>query len=97
MATLGEVLRLAVNATRGGRPLGVYVETKGPAYHERLGLALEGRLLDAPGGGRGTGTTRPRRSSCSPLRSRCARGREACPFPVPPFGLCPMMRRVGQL
>lgn len=47
MRTLAEVLALAINSSASGRPLGVYIETKEPAFHEALGLALEPGLLDA--------------------------------------------------
>ncbi len=45
--TLPEVLQLAMNSTRSGRPVGVYIETKGPAFHASIGLPLEAKLLDA--------------------------------------------------
>ena len=45
--TLPEVLQLAMNSTRSGRPVGVYIETKGPAFHTSIGLPLETKLLDA--------------------------------------------------
>lgn len=44
--TLAEVIELAQRKTREtGRRIGVYPETKHPTYHQRLGLALEDRLL----------------------------------------------------
>jgi glycerophosphoryl diester phosphodiesterase len=46
--TFDEVLALAKQAGRErGRPVGVYPETKHPTFHQRLGLPLEGRLVDA--------------------------------------------------
>ena len=46
--TFDEVLALAKSESlRLGRTIGVYVETKHPTYHARLGLALEDRLLAA--------------------------------------------------
>ena len=46
--TLAEVLTLAMNASApGGGSLGVYIETKEPAFHNSLGLPLEPRVLDA--------------------------------------------------
>ena len=46
--TFEEVLALAQSESkRVGRTIGVYVETKHPTYHARLGLALEDRLLAA--------------------------------------------------
>jgi hypothetical protein len=45
--TLAEVLQLAANATAKGWPVGVYIETKGPAYHDGIGLPLETKLVDA--------------------------------------------------
>ncbi len=46
--TLDEVLALADSAgRRRGRPVGVYPETKHPAYFRRIGLPLEPGLLDA--------------------------------------------------
>jgi glycerophosphoryl diester phosphodiesterase len=45
--TLPEVLQLAMNSTGAGRPVGVYIETKGPAFHSSIGLPLEARLVDA--------------------------------------------------
>lgn len=45
--TFDEVLDLARSeGARLGRSIGVYVETKHPTYHARLGLKLEDRLLD---------------------------------------------------
>jgi glycerophosphoryl diester phosphodiesterase len=44
--TLAEVIELAQRKTREtGRRIGVYPETKHPTYHQKLGLALEDRLL----------------------------------------------------
>lgn len=46
--TFDEVLELARNAKRlHGREVGVYPETKHPTYHQRVGLPLERRLVDA--------------------------------------------------
>ena len=46
--TFEEVLTLAeTESKRAGRTIGVYPETKHPTYHQRLGLPLEDRLLDA--------------------------------------------------
>ena len=47
VATLAEVLQLAANASASGRPVGVYIETKGPSFHDSMGLPLEGKLLSA--------------------------------------------------
>lgn len=45
--TFDEVVRLAQRKGREvGRTIGVYPETKHPTYHQKLGLALEQRLLD---------------------------------------------------
>ena len=41
------MLQLAVNVSGAGKPIGVYIETKGPAFHDALGLPLEAPLLDA--------------------------------------------------
>ncbi|CAN7390076.1 glycerophosphodiester phosphodiesterase [Rhizobacter sp. LjRoot28] len=46
--TLDEVIALAKRRGReAGRTVGVYIETKHPTYHQKLGLALEPRLLAA--------------------------------------------------
>lgn len=46
--TFDEVVRLAQRKGRElGRTIGVYPETKHPTYHQKLGLPLEQRLLDA--------------------------------------------------
>ena len=46
--TFVEVLALAKRAQKlTGRTIGVYPETKHPTYHQRVGLALEHRLLQA--------------------------------------------------
>lgn len=45
--TLSEVLQVALNATREERPVGVYIETKGPAFHASIGLPLETKMVDA--------------------------------------------------
>lgn len=46
--TLDEVIALAKRRGReAGRTVGVYIETKHPTYHQRLGLALEPRVLAA--------------------------------------------------
>jgi len=46
--TFEEILELRERASAAqGRQIGVYVETKHPAFHLALGLPLEGRLLDA--------------------------------------------------
>jgi len=46
--TLDEVLAAAASYSRSaGRRVGVYVETKRPAYHRSRGLALEGAVLEA--------------------------------------------------
>lgn len=45
--TLEQVIKLARRyRARTGRTVGVYPETKHPTYHQGLGLALEGRLVD---------------------------------------------------
>lgn len=45
--TFDEVVRLAQRKGReAGRTVGVYPETKHPTYHQKLGLALEQRLLN---------------------------------------------------
>ena len=45
--TLEDIIDLAQRKIREkGRPIGVYPETKHPAYHASLGLALERRLVD---------------------------------------------------
>lgn len=44
--TIAEVIELAQRKTREtGRRIGIYPETKHPTYHQKLGLALEDRLL----------------------------------------------------
>ncbi|PDP85507.1 glycerophosphodiester phosphodiesterase [Glycomyces fuscus] len=46
--TLEEVVELALSLTRElGRPVGIYPETKHPAYHEAQGLELEPVLVEA--------------------------------------------------
>jgi len=46
--TLEEVIALAKRkAKEKGRVIGIYPETKHPTYHQKLGLALEGRLVAA--------------------------------------------------
>ncbi|MGH8177217.1 MAG: glycerophosphodiester phosphodiesterase [Steroidobacter sp.] len=46
--TFEEILDLlAAESAKHGRKIGVYPETKHPAFHFMLGLPLEGRLLDA--------------------------------------------------
>lgn len=45
--TLEEVIQLAANSTAAGRPVGVYIETKGPTYHDGIGLPLESKLAAA--------------------------------------------------
>ena len=48
LRTLSEVLGLALGSgQRGGRAVGVYIETKDPAFHRSVGLPLEGKLVDA--------------------------------------------------
>jgi glycerophosphoryl diester phosphodiesterase len=45
--TLQEVIDLAKRETsRRGRRIGIYPETKHPTFHQRLGLPLEGRLVN---------------------------------------------------
>jgi glycerophosphoryl diester phosphodiesterase len=45
--TLQEVIELAkTEATRLGRTIGIYPETKHPTFHSAIGLPLEDRLLD---------------------------------------------------
>lgn len=45
--TLEQVIRLAKRLSRRqDRTIGIYPETKHPTYHQRLGLALERRLVD---------------------------------------------------
>ena len=36
-----------MNSSAPGRPLGVYIETKEPSFHDSIGLPLEPRVLDA--------------------------------------------------
>ncbi len=43
--TLREILDLARTASKGGRTIGVYPETKHPTYHNDLKLGLDDRLL----------------------------------------------------
>ncbi|HEY8538038.1 MAG TPA: glycerophosphodiester phosphodiesterase family protein, partial [Steroidobacteraceae bacterium] len=46
--TFEEILDLIERETRArGRPIGIYPETKHPAFHVSIGLPLEDRLLDA--------------------------------------------------
>ena len=42
-----EVLDLALRSERAGRAAGVYIETKDPAFHTRMGLPLEEQLVQA--------------------------------------------------
>lgn len=42
-----EVLELALQSERVGRVTGVYIETKDPTFHTRMGLPLEERLVQA--------------------------------------------------
>ncbi|MET0352074.1 MAG: glycerophosphodiester phosphodiesterase family protein, partial [Rhizobacter sp.] len=47
IATLEEVVELAKRKGREvGRTVGVYIETKHPTYHQKLGLPLEQRILN---------------------------------------------------
>jgi glycerophosphoryl diester phosphodiesterase len=47
IATLEEVVELAKRKGReAGRTVGVYIETKHPTYHQKLGLPLEQRILN---------------------------------------------------
>jgi len=47
IATLEEVIELAKRKGREvGRTVGVYIETKHPTYHQKLGLPLEQRILN---------------------------------------------------
>jgi glycerophosphoryl diester phosphodiesterase len=46
--TFEEIIALAKRkSAETGRTIGIYPETKHPTYHQQLGLALEGRLIDA--------------------------------------------------
>lgn len=48
IATLEEIIALAKRKSEEtGRTIGIYPETKHPTYHQRLGLPLEKRLVDA--------------------------------------------------
>jgi glycerophosphoryl diester phosphodiesterase len=48
IATLDEVIALAKRKGReANRTVGVYIETKHPTYHQKLGLPLEQRVLNA--------------------------------------------------
>ena len=48
LRTLPEVLGLALGSgQQGSRAVGVYIETKDPAFHRSVGLPLEGKLVDA--------------------------------------------------
>lgn len=48
IATLDEVIELAKRKGReANRTVGVYIETKHPTYHQKLGLPLEQRVLNA--------------------------------------------------
>ena len=48
IATLEEVIALAKRkSAETGRTIGIYPETKHPTYHQRIGLPLEQRLIDA--------------------------------------------------
>ena len=47
LAALPEVLDLALRSERAGRAVGVYIETKDPTFHARIGLPLEERLVQA--------------------------------------------------
>ena len=47
IVTLEEIIALAKRKSEEtGRTIGIYPETKHPTYHQRLGLALEKRLID---------------------------------------------------
>jgi glycerophosphoryl diester phosphodiesterase len=42
------MLALALGSgQQGGRAVGVYIETKDPAFHRSVGLPLEGKVVDA--------------------------------------------------
>lgn len=45
--TLKEVLDLAMRNNKAGKQVGVYVETKEPTYHDRIGIPLEPLVLNA--------------------------------------------------
>ena len=48
IATLEEIIALAKRKTEEtGRTIGIYPETKHPTYHQRIGLPLEERLINA--------------------------------------------------
>jgi glycerophosphoryl diester phosphodiesterase len=48
IATFEEIIALAKRKTQEtGRTIGIYPETKHPTYHQRIGLPLEKRLIDA--------------------------------------------------
>ena len=48
IATLEEVIALAKRkSAETGRTIGIYPESKHPTYHQRIGLPLEQRLIDA--------------------------------------------------
>ena len=48
IATFEEIIALAKRKTEEtGRTIGIYPETKPPTYHQRIGLPLEKRLIDA--------------------------------------------------
>lgn len=50
LRTLPEVLELALASQQKGKHVGVYIETKGPAFHKSIGLPLEGKLVEALAG-----------------------------------------------
>ncbi|CAK0784729.1 hypothetical protein CVIRNUC_007933 [Coccomyxa viridis] len=47
LRTLPEVLALAARSRSRGKPVGVYIEDKDPAFHESAGLPLEKKLVEA--------------------------------------------------
>ena len=45
LRSLPEVLDLAMQSEQKGRRIGVYIETKDPTFHDRVGLPLEERVI----------------------------------------------------
>ena len=41
------MLALAARSQSRGKPIGVYIEDKDPAFHEQVGLPLEKKLVEA--------------------------------------------------
>jgi glycerophosphoryl diester phosphodiesterase len=47
IVTLDEILEYGAQSWKNGRPVGLYIETKGVEYHDRIGLGLEKPLMQS--------------------------------------------------